>query len=73
MTLFEAVAVLFETTPTVPGVLCVQALIGEGWRTIPLEWNQAVRLANIAQGEVRIVGSDGSVRAIYTCALPGQC
>lgn len=73
MTLFDAVTILFETTPTIPGKFCVQVLIGEGWRSVPLEWNQAVRLANIAGGEVRILDGDGNVRAIYTCALPGQC
>lgn len=35
------------------------------WRAVPMEWNQAKRLADISGQPVRIVGSDGKLMRSY--------
>lgn len=65
MNLADALVQLFTDTPE--QAPSIQAKVNDIWTTIPLEWNVAMRLADICEGEVRMLGVGGQVTREY-CA-----
>ncbi len=69
MTYTEAVLELFMRAQLdVPALdTCrVQVHANDGiWRNVPLEWNGAMRLADILDGQARLIEPDGEVTRVY--------
>lgn len=65
MKLAEAFAVLLEGYAAPKDDPCVQVLDDDRWREVPIEWNVAKRLADIASTQARILGRDGRIIAEY--------
>lgn len=70
MTIEEAVAQLFEEAKDRGGPRVQLSSEGEDWRTVPLEWNTAMRVADILQGSARIIDRDGDVIRIHPEQFP---
>jgi hypothetical protein len=72
MTFTEAISKLFTDTANagrVSGALAVEVLWLGTWRVLPLEWNTAMRLADLADIPVRMVDGDGSPMRIYPASV----
>lgn len=65
----RAVLMLFAAEALSPTGF-VQINTDEGWTHIPLEWNAAKRLADLADSEVRIVDERGDTYMSYKRKKP---
>ncbi len=65
MNFLEGVIRLFEETAALPVGRACQVNVGGTWRTVPLEWNGTLRLADILGTEARMVAADGTPFRAY--------
>lgn len=65
MTVTEAFDVLLDEYEANKGEPAVQILTAGFWRSVPLEWNIAKRVADIIETEARMVDGDGVPMRAY--------